>query len=700
MAALTDGTVAGTIPASPVVPPPTPGAAPSGTTSTSAPPATPTTSVTTVTSKPAADLVTGKIAPTITNATAAITANNATKTSTALPPDDPSNEFNTATGQPNPKFVAPTLTPDQQAAKDIANTPDSGYKFAYGLDGSKTQIPLTDSAATHGLSDTNPTAAPTTAVQGSAALPSGTVFKQYADGTYGEFDATGKYLGTGTQQQYQTAQDASTALTAYSKALSGSYPLSATQQAVIQGAVDAANQAIAAQETINKNVMGGMSVLLNLRGISGDAVGISTMAQNAEAGAQKIQEIKAKLAGDVATMTEAFNNDNLTNLKAAYDSYNQNAKDLQTNIDNLAAAATAAAAAAQKIKDDQRNYDLDVAKFKQTGDQDAFDNALKTEAEAFDEKYKTFTSGMGGAGANAGGVTTSASLTSSGSPDPASQAAVLAQIAQQYGPMTATAIKGLANYSINPADWKPGSAHGLTRDQAVSLAQMYDPTYSDANFAARASYIKGLASTGQGTVGGAINSANKAINHLTAFVTSMAALPNGGSSKLNAVDNALTLNQGVRQTLGTAKTEGLGVADELAKFFKGTGSTDVASIDDWKSQLSTSASPADVKGLTQGAITLLAGQLDTLSEQYQTTMGKAPTSTLLGTSAMVNLSKLKNEGYTVDIPGVLYTDVTAYTKNDPDASSNLDSARQALIQANDPNNPPTPENILQLAQLQ
>lgn len=717
MAALTDGTPQGTIPASPVVPAPVTADTSTGagnpitgnSTTAQIPPAK---SVSTVSSKPAANLVTTKIAPTITTANTAI-ANNNPNLANGLPGDSPQNKYNTATGQLNPNYVAPTTsTPPASTtspAEDaIANTPDAGYKFAYSSDGTRTQIPLTDSAATHGLFDTNPTSAPTTPAISSASLPSGTTFKQYSDGTFGTFDPTGKYLGPATQQEYQTATDAESIADAYRSIINGTYPLSATQQAAIIAAQQAGNQVIQAQVTTNANVMGGMSILMNLRGLSGDTVGLSTMAQNATAGAQRIIDLQAKLTADVANMTEQFNNDNLTALKAAYDSYTANAKALQDNIDKVQADAVAAAAAAQKTKDDQRTYDLQVAQFKQTQSQDDFENAFKTEQEAFDEKYKNndiaireFTAGMGANGSVPGaGSIQSAALSPTGGADPASQATTLAQISQTYGPMTAVAIKSLANYTMNPTDWSTRSAKGMSRENAVALAKMYDPTYDDTQYAARASYVKALTSTANGTVGGAINSANKTINHLSAYAAAANQLANGASETVNSLLNpVLGLDSNRKALMTTADTEGQGVADEMTKFLSQSNG-DVGQVASWKDKMNSNTPEGGVHGVVQGAITLMAGQLETLSEQFTSTMGKPPPTALIGPSAMANLSKLKNEGYTVDIPGVLYTDVNAYTKSDPDASANLDSARQQLIQANDPNNPPTPENILQLAQMQ
>lgn len=490
----------------------------------------------------------------------------------------------------------------------------------------------------------------------------------------------------------------------------GTIPLTPGEQAQVDGLKQQFQQLIDAQTLTNTGATG----TAQIRGYQTGAAQYDptfqakTIGAIVSAGNQKIADLNTKMASAVASLTQGFKTNDINAVKDAWSVYQDASKvrtdALQKTIDDTTKAVADAQAQADKIQ----QYNLDVAKFNQTGDQNAFDNALKTEQQQFDEKYKTqtlaldqFKAGMG-AGGGSMGVSSAAQLTPTGNPDPVSQKQVLDQITQKYGPMTAQAIQGLANYTINPSDWSSrAGTKGLSRAEAVSLAQMYDPTYSDTTYSIRAAYLKSVASTQTGTVGSAVNAANKSINHLTAFVTDMSKLANApihlGNVLLNPIETALSPAR--QQTMSAAQTEGLGVAEELAKFFKGTGSVDVASIDAWKSQLSTNATPSEVKGLTQGAITLLAGQLETLAEQYQSTMGKAPETDFLNASAKANLSNLKNQGYDVPIPGIYYTDKTAYLNNGG-SSDALTKAYQTLANANDPNNPPTPENVLELAQIQ
>lgn len=518
-------------------------------------------------------------------------------------------------------------------------------------------------------------------------------------------DQTDRNALAKVQQDYQ--DQAKQVQDTISNIQNGTTPLSAGEQAQVD-ALKAQFQTLIDQQTL---INTGASGTANIRGYQAGAAEYDptfqtkTIGSIVSAGLNKLSALQGQMAAAVASLTQSFKDNDIAKVKDAWDIYekastaHQNA--LQKTIDDT----KAAIASAQAEVDKQNQYNLDVAKFNQTGDKNAFDNAFNVEQEKetvrhnkVTEAIDAFKAGQGAGGGSGVSISQSSELTATGNPDPVSQKQVLDQITQQYGPMTAVAIKGLADYSMNPADWSTRivkGGKGLTREQAVTLAKMYDPTYSDAQWAVRQTYLKNLASSQSGTIGSAVNAANKSINHLTAYVQTMRQLPNGWIEPLNAFGNAITFSPTVRQNLHAAQTEGLGVAEELAKFFKGSGTIDVASIEAWKAQLNTSASSASVRGLTQGAVTLLAGQLETLTEQYQRTMGKAPETDFLGTSARASLSQLKNQGYTVDIPGINYTDKNAYLKNDPDAQANMTAAIKALTSAG---LPLTPENILQAAQ--
>lgn len=626
------------------------------------------------------------------------------------------------------KVAAPVTVPPSTYTGPINNSINNTQQGTDLVNANRDQaakMGITIPGATPTTPSAQMTTPPTTGTTGTTPTTTST----YTPPTDGNFD-TSYQTDAAAQQQQQSynagigVQQAQAFAKQQQDIQSGAIPLSTAENAQITALQNQFQQMIDKQTLINTGANG----VAQMRGFQGGNIAgenplfyANMVSAVSSAGVQKVTEIQTQMAAAVASLTQSFKDHDILAAKNAYDTLKESEKNfadtLQQHIKDTQDAIQKAADAQQK----EQQYNLDVAKFNQTGDQNSFDNALKTEQQKFDEYYKQkslaleqFKAGQG-AGGSGVGVSQSAQLTGTGGVDPASQQAVLDQISAQYGPMTAVAIKSLANYDMNPTDWSSRTGgKGMTREQAVTLAKMYDPTYTDTNYPIRAAYLKGLTSNQAGTIGSAVNAANKSINHLTSYVNTMtdvnkmgmgtqalgAVVPLLGgfgrqSTTVNALENKLTLNPTQRTNISKATTEGLGVAEELAKFFKGTGATSQTEIDSWREQVSANSSPAAVRGSAQAAIDLLQGQLEVLTEQYTQTMGKPPESDFLNDSARASLANLKNQGYKVDIQGVLFTDVNAYLKNDPGAADNLKAAYQTLQTAGLPT---TPENVLQMAQ--
>lgn len=227
--------------------------------------------------------------------------------------------------------VMPSSTPEQA----IADTADAGMKFAYASDGTRTQIPLTDTATKYGMSDTNPTVAPIKPVLDTAELSSGTQVKKFNDNTYGMYDASGKYIGNATETQYNNAKNTQSVLDKINQAISGNYPLKPNQQTQIDSVKSIYANLIKEQEQANANLTGGMTVTQNLYGMGNTAIAMGAIKTTVDQGIAKINDIQSKMASDVAKMTNAFQSENLEELKTAYTSFSANQKALQDNIDKI-----------------------------------------------------------------------------------------------------------------------------------------------------------------------------------------------------------------------------------------------------------------------------------------------------------------------------------------------------------------------------
>lgn len=621
----------------------------------------------------------------------------------------PTLNANITTPDATTKSPAPAVITSDKAQNDVANI---------GTNLTQAQTDAQTQASAKAAADAKATADATTKAQNTqTATPSpddqisSLIASLTTDSTANQNQANATE-DTLLSQEAQNQSDQATAYqnmqSAFDSIRNGTYPLTGAEQAVLSATQQQFQSVIQLQQTANQAYTGQMKEAMASLGIdtSAPTQAMGNIQDTITSGNMKIGDLNTQMTLALSNATVAFQKQAFDELQTQWSNAAQQFQSRQTTLQDMLSTVTAQAKNAQDEINTRATMGLTAIMDSNT--MSFQDKQLALQKATLDEKTRDdmqkdliaeFTAGMTGPGGNGSGGVTPATVGSDGKVDPASQANVYNSYVQAYGSATANLIKGLSDYSVNPADWKSGATKGMSRATAVSLAKALDPTYDDSQYNIRAAYKKGLTSTASGSTGVAINSANKAINHLTAFVNSMSQIGNDSTTLGNWIgNNSINLLDPTRRTaIATAQTEGTGVADELAKFFKGTGATDVGSIEAWKSQISPNAPPSDVKGLTQGAITLLAGQLETLSEQYQNTMGQPPPDNLLGTSAMKNLSDLKNQGYTVDIPGVQYTDKDAYIKSDPNAQSNMTAAITQLTNAG---LPVTPENILQLAQEQ
>jgi len=324
-------TVTTTMVAPPTVPTPTP---------TSAPKVTPTP---VVSSSTATDFINKTVVPTMTSAQQSLSDYQAKKNITTINKKtgaDGVSELFMSDGSRIKTDAQGNVMPSASVDQQLVDTADTGMKFAYASDGTRTQIPINESATQYGMFDTNPTVAPVKPVLATAELPSGTSVKQFNDGTYGMFDVSGKYLGAASSTQFRNAQNGQEVLDKLNQAINGQYPLTPNQQAQIDAIKATYGNLIKLQEKANANLTGGTTVAQNLYGIGNTMIAQGEIKGVIDAGIEKVAEIQSRMNNDVAKMTLAFESDNLQDLKDAYNAYANNAKELQNNIDQMQQTAT------------------------------------------------------------------------------------------------------------------------------------------------------------------------------------------------------------------------------------------------------------------------------------------------------------------------------------------------------------------------
>jgi len=448
------------------------------------------------------------------------------------------------------------------------------------------------------------------------------------------------------------------------------------------------NDQVNAQAKINASLEAGINTE-NIRGgttryAGGVAGGLLSATQ--ENGLAKIKVIQDQTANSIATAQSALVDKHYTAFMDEQNVQSKLKQDTLAEIKNL-----------QDETDKQKQYQLDVQKFQETKDQNALDNAFKVEQQSFDEKYKTASlqlqrdqldATLSSSSMNTG-ITSTVSSTGTGAPNPIDQQAVYNEIVAKYGPATAGMVQKLANYQTDPtvfATQLRKGVPGMTRSQAVMLAQQYDPTYDDKLYSARKQVLNNFTS---GVYSKNINALNTSVGHISDIPANFAKLDNNSNTWNNATVNFVKgsiLGQG---GITSAKSNISAATGELASVFKTGGATDTEIKN--LSTIDSNSSPEQAKAFVQTSIQLLASRLNALQDTYTAGMGRPPASNFLSPTNQATLSDLKNKGYTVDIKGVYYTDPTAYTKAN---SANAD--KLASVRASNPDL--TPAQATQLAQ--
>jgi hypothetical protein len=226
-----------------------------------------------------------------------------------------------------------------------------------------------------------------------------------------------------------------------------------------------------------------------------------------------------------------------------------------------------------------------------------------------------------------------------GRPDPVQQKAYISTLPPNLQPL----VSGVVNYTLDPN--KVVSLKGNARTQLIAAAKAADPSFDMAQYPARAAMIKSLDS---GALGNTLTSVNTTIQHLGELDNQVEALGNTSFTPFNAVKNAYESATGNPAQTTFAQTA-QAAADEMAKFFKGAGASDVNSIRDWQNTLSSASSPDQLHAVIRNAVAnLMQAKLNTVQEQYQKVMGGQQLPGFLSSQSLSTLSKMGINPATLD----------------------------------------------------
>jgi len=301
----------------PTTPAVVPVTAPTGQTSTTSSPATPTA---VVSSAPAIKDM-NNISGVVTDASNAISAQAQAQV------DAKAAAATTAAATKASQTPATPLTPEQQ----LMGQPDSGNMFIYDRStGEQSQVPK---------GSVVPPTSTTVDLKNAAAVnsietPNATI-KQFADGSYGMYDASGKYIGAATSKNFADAQGVEKAQSDLLAIQNGTYPLNPGQQAQVDSMTRYYNDLMEAQRTENANVTGNETGLQNLFGVGGTAIASSAINKTIQDGANKIAEINRKMVEAVSALQSALKTDNTNVITKLYSTYQNNIDAKQKELDTM-----------------------------------------------------------------------------------------------------------------------------------------------------------------------------------------------------------------------------------------------------------------------------------------------------------------------------------------------------------------------------
>lgn len=200
---------------------------------------------------------------------------------------------------------------------------------------------------------------------------------------------------------------------------------------------------------------------------------------------------------------------------------------------------------------------------------------------------------------------------------------------------TQSLVKGLTDYTLDLS--KVSSIRGDARQKLAAMAKRYDPSFDMSQFPARAAMRKSMTS---GNYSQAINSSNLVIQHLHKLSEIAKTMDNGNYPLLNWGKNIASQQTGDDE-ITNFKTTAEAAAAELAKVFKGTGTSSLTEIEDWKKNLDPNASPKQIQtSIKTLVVDLLGSRLDTIRQQYSSAMGKPADFSILTDKSKKILSDL------------------------------------------------------------
>jgi hypothetical protein len=218
--------------------------------------------------------------------------------------------------------AAAAKVPPQTAEDKIMSQPDTGMQFMYDVNtGAQTQI-ANGAPIPQGFTTVDVKNAPAVdSVQNN----NGTTIKQFnnPDGTpaYGLYDASGKYVGPETAQDYNNIKGMNDTQTKLDSIVNGTYPLTPEEQGVIDNIKNQYGQLIDAKKTEYANIQGNTAGLSNLFGMGGSSVAVSDINKVIGDMTAAVSDLNDKMNSAIASAKAGMKVNDINAITKAHDNY-------------------------------------------------------------------------------------------------------------------------------------------------------------------------------------------------------------------------------------------------------------------------------------------------------------------------------------------------------------------------------------------
>lgn len=537
------------------------------------------------------------------------------------------------------KAKTPTQTTPLTPEQELMKQPDAGYQWVYDkATGEKTQMPIGSSIpSTYSTVDVN------TAPASETVQTSTSTIKKFNDGSYGEFDPAGKYIGPALEKNFTDVKKANEIQSEIDAINNGTHPLTAQEQGIIDSIKDYYTKLSKQQELENKNLEGGTTAMSYLLGISGGAYSINQLNQVISDGSLKIQQLNNEMNDKVNAAMAAIKADDLKGLKISYDNYTKAADDRQQYLKDINNKLAAGLEARRKAEVEDRNYQLDLQKFGEKVSVDKANlelNRLKTKAYLDTQNNKIITTKLINTVAEAtGGM-------SAYNNDGTLNKANIAAIKSKLPPGIADTIVAVATYGRDINSIK--DAH--TRDVVGELASRFFPTYDQRNYKPSQNYYTDYGKTSPTSLGGQLITLNAMASHLSDLTKAVQTIDTSSYGFINALETGLATKVGPLVGMGGERRTATGqlntlkqiFSEENLKYLKGAagGETSVARME---ALFSGSLSKEEAEGTITSFIKAINAKTQDLLEQQKAQLGYIdPNKPIMIPSAAITLDKLSD----------------------------------------------------------